>query len=893
MSDEPRKRLFRLSDARLSSERDAVDDELRFHLERKVEKLMAAGLPEAEARAEALRRFGDVDAVKVAVQRESKRGEGRMKMRDRADRLRQDVAYATRQLVRNPGFTLVAVATLTLGIGATTAIFSVVDGILFRPLPYDEPEELVRVWADWSGRGGPDNEWPNFPNLWNLRERSRSLESLGIWMGGGGTVTSLGGAAEQVAGLRVDHRLLSEVLRVEPAMGRGFVPEDDRPGAEATVLLSHGFWQRAYAGDASVAGSTLILNGDPYTIIGVMPEDFRPAFAAGAELWTALRMDISDHACGRGGACLFGIARLAEGVPLESARAEAEEIGRRQAEEDAEANAGTGWTIIPLQDDLVGSARDGLLVLMGAAVCVLLIACVNQANLLLARGMSRRGELAVRSTLGAGHGRIVTQLLTESVMLALLGGLAGITCAYLLTDLLIALAPAGTPRIEDVSVDGRVLAFAGAVTVVAGLLFGLVPALRTAAGHLHDTLREGGRAGGAAGSVRARNLMVGAQVALALVLLVGSGLLLRSLGNLRTVDLGFEPDGVLAFQVNLPPARYEDGAALSSFHALLHERLAALPGVASVGGTSNLPLAGFNGDVSFTIEGRPVPPPEQSQAVWFRSVTPDLFGTLRIPLVRGRGIVPTDDAEAPRVVVINETFAARHFPDQNPLGQRLNFSDPIDPVWWEIVGVAGDVKHFELRDGGERVALYAPYQRSPARTMFLVLSSERDLGALAGEVRATLAELDPDLAAARLEPLDQYVTGALGAERFLAGLLTFFAAVALVLAVVGLYGVVSYSVNSRMREMGVRLAMGASGGEVGSRVVLGSLGVVAVGLVVGGGVAVALTPLMGTLLFEVSPTDPLTFGGVAIALTAAAALAATLPAVRAARVDPVDVLRSE
>ena len=891
MSDAPHKRLRRILGGR-RADHEAVDEEVRFHLERKVEKLVAAGMSEGAAREEALRRFGDVEAVKSALERESERREGKMRMTDFMDRMRQDVAYAVRQLTRSPGFTLVTVATLTLGIGATTAIFSVVDGILFRPLPYEEPEELVRVWADWSERGGPENEWPNFPNLWNLRERSRSFESLGIWMGGGGTVTGVG-TAEQVAGTSVDHHLFADVLRVEPAIGRGFLPDDDRPGAAATVLLSHGFWQRAYGGDPSVVGSALTLDGDPYTIIGVMPEDFRPSFAPGAELWTTLRMDISDHACGRGNACLFGIARLGDGVPLATARAEADQIGRLRAAEDPDANAGTSWTIVPLQDDLVGPSREGLLVLMGAAVCVLLIACVNQANLLLARGTSRRGELAVRSAVGAGQRRIVSQLLTESLVLALLGGAVGVAGAYLLTDLLVTLAPPGTPRIEEVSVDGRVLAFAGAVTVAAGLVFGLFPALRTAGGQLHDTLREGGRAGGAAGGMRARNVLVGAQVALALVLLVGSGLLLRSLSNLRAVDLGFDPDGVLAFQVNLPPARYEDGAALYTFHSVLEERLAALPGVTSVGATSNLPLAGFNSDVSFTIEGRPVPPPDQSQAVWFRRVTPELLGTLRIPVLRGRGILPSDDAQEPRVVVINETFAARYFPDQDPIGQRLSFGDPADPVWWDIVGVAGDVKHFGLRAGGERVALYTSYRRAPLRTMFVVLRSERDLAALAGEVRAKLAELDPNLAAARLEPLDRYVSGALGAERFLSGLLAMFAAVALLLAVVGLYGVVSYSVNSRLREMGVRLAMGASGGRVGSRVVLGSLWVVGAGLAVGGLVAVALTPLMESLLFGVSATDPFTFVVVAVALTAAAVLAATLPAVKAARVNPVEVLRTE
>jgi len=552
-------------------------------------------------------------------------------------------------------------------------------------------------------------------------------------------------------------------------------------------------------------------------------------------------------------------------------------------------NAGAGWNLQPLQADLVANARVGLLVLLGAAACVLLIACVNQANLLLARGTSRRSELAVRSALGAGQRRIVSQLLTESLFLAVLGGAAGVGGAYLLTDVLVALAPQGTPRIEDVVVNGRVLAFAAAVTFLSGIAFGLLPALRASIG-LADELKEGGRGSTRAGGVRARNVLVAAQVALALVLLVGSGLLIRTFDNLRRLDLGFEPQGVLAFRVTLPAARYEDRSALLSFFPLLEERLAAVPGVTSVGATSNLPLGGLNSDVSFTIEGRPVPPPDQLQAVWFRRVTPAFHETLRVPIVRGRGIRASDDAEAPRVVVINETLARRYFPGEDPIGRRLNLGDAEDPVWWEIVGVAKDVKHFSLR-GEARNALYASFAQAPTRTMFFVMRSERDLGAVTSEARSVLAALDPDLAASGLDPMERYVSDALAAERFLTTLLTLFAVVATTLAVVGLYGVVSYNVSSRVRELGVRLALGATGGDVGVLVVRRSLQVVAVGVAAGLAAALLLARLMASLLFGVGAFDPLTLAGVTALLTAAAVVASALPARRAARVDPTKVLR--
>ncbi|MEJ2204702.1 MAG: ABC transporter permease [Gemmatimonadota bacterium] len=884
----PRKRRFRLppDPERLRQE---VDEEVRFHLEKKVERLRDEGLTEEEAWAEARRRFGSVDRVKSQLTRE-----GTMGMRRLAvwDGMRQDMRYALRQVFRNPMFSAITVLTLALGIGATTAIFSVVDGILFRPLPFPEPHELTAVWADWSRRGGPSDEWMNFPNYFDLKDRSRTLEAVAAWDGGPVTLTDRGEPEQIVAGF-VSHDMLSDVLGISPAMGRGFTAADDEPGAPGTVLLTDGFWRRALGGEPSLSGTTLTLDGEIYTVIGILPPEFEAPFMPNADVWVPLRQSRTDNFCGRGGACLHVVARRADSASLEEARAEATEIARQLEVEYPEANTNTGLTLLPLLQDMVKDARAALLVLLGGVGVVLLIACVNVANLLLARSTVRSSELAVRSALGAGRRRLTSQLLTESALLAALGGLAGLALAYLGTDVLVATAPAGTPRIEGVGVDGRVLAFVAAATLLSGLLFGVIPSLRSAAGDLHGNLREGGRGGsrGLAG-MRARGALVSGQVALALMLLVGAGLLLRSFQNLRAEDLGFEPENVLTLQVGLPGTRYPDADARRSFVASLEERLGALPGVDAVGSTSWLPLTGFGSDVTFNIEGRPVAPPGQEQAVWFRRVTPGYPDAMGMRLVAGRWLTASDDENAPRVVVINDGLARRHFPGENPVGQRLNLGDPENPRWWEIVGIATEVRYFGIR-GDSRDALYLPFHQAPTSTVFVVLRSGREAAALASETRTIVAEMDPSLAVASVRPLETVVADALGPERFVTLLLGLFAAVALVLAVVGLYGVVSYGVSQRMREMGVRLALGAESGRIRGLILGQSLILVGVGLALGVGGGLAATRLMERLLFGVSATDPWTFGVVAAVLTAVALVATAVPARRAARVDPIVVLRSE
>jgi predicted permease len=718
------------------------------------------------------------------------------------------------------------------------------------------------------------------------------LEAVGIRSGSSGTLTGLDGPAEFVRGAAVSYDMFARVLRVEPELGRGFTEEEDRPGAPRAMLLSHGLWLRAFGADPEIVNRAITMNDLPYTVIGVMARDFRPPPMLAGDYWTPLRMDMSDYTCGLGNACLQAIARLAEGATFEGARAEAQQIARRQEMEAPDANASLSWTLRPLQEDLVSDARVGLLVTLGAAAFVLLIACVNQASLLLARATVRRSELAIRSAIGAGRGRIVSQLMVESMVLALLGGAVGIAFAYLLTALLVTFAPPGTPRIDEVGVNGRVLAFAVTTALFSGVFFGIIPSLRSAGRGLHDSLRDGGRGDPRAAGIRLRQGLVAAQVALALLLLTGSGLMLRSLQKLYEVDLAFRPEGVLTFRLNLPAARYPAGEPLVAFEREMVEKLAAIPGVESAAMTTALPLAGLDSDMGFTIEGRPVPAPDQMQSVWYQTVSPSLLETLGTPVVMGRGIQATDDASAPPVVVVNETFARRYFPGESAVGKRLNFDNPAEPIWWEIVGVAHDAKHFGVRDE-VRAALYAPFPQFPARTHFYVIRSTREEASLTADVRRTIASVDEGLAAGQVAPLTALVRDALAPSRFVAMLLSLFAGVALSLAVLGLYGVVSYNVNTRLREMGVRLALGASGGKVGALVLRRSLTVVGIGLLVGFAGSIGLTRFLGALLFGVSASDPVSFAGAAAVLGAAAVVASLLPARRAASVDPSEVLREE
>ncbi len=806
----------------------------------------------------------------------------------------QDVRYGIRNTAGRLGFSSVIVLTLALAIGATTAIFSVVDGIMLRPLPFHQPDRLVSVWADYTERGGPIREWLSYPNFHDLRQERAVFQEVALYNDWYPTVTGEGDPEQITVGL-VTHGMFSIVLPQPPELGRGFTAADDEPGSQSVVLLSHGFWQRRFSGDPEVIGQTLLLDETPNVIIGVMPEGFRPPFVSDADMWATMQMNETQFAGSRASARFRGLARLADGVILEQARARANDLGARLAAEYPRENTGVGYALFPLHADLVHETATSLWLLLGAVVFVLLIACVNIANLLLARAANRRTELAVRAALGAGRGRIVRQLLTEYGVLALCGGVLGLALSAGGVKLLLSLAPPDTPRLEAVGLDLRVMGFALATTVLATLIFGLLPALRSARPDLQSSLKAGGRGGdGAAHGKALRSGLVVGQMALALMLLVGAGLMVRTLQALGDVELGFDPTGVLAVRLNLPSNRYQTPEQRSAFFRSLESQLAATPGVGAVGSNSNLPLSGSNGDVDFVVEGQPIPEPGNENILWFRRTTPGYFDAIGIEIIRGRGITAADDFQAPRVLVINQTMAERYFPDRDPIGQRININSHENPVWREIVGVAADVKNFGLALES-RNAAYFPYHQVPSTRMSLAVRAAegRDAGSVLPAVRAAVAELDPALATTNAEPLEAWVSQSLQAERFVTSLLGGFAAVAFFLATLGLYGVVSYGVNQRMRELGLRLALGADGGSIRRLVMGGSMALALGGVSLGIAGSLALGRVMAGLLFEVSPTDPVTLGSVAAVLLLVAGGASLLPAERAVRVDPISVLKEE
>jgi putative ABC transport system permease protein len=594
---------------------------------------------------------------------------------------------------------------------------------------------------------------------------------------------------------------------------------------------------------------------------------------------------------GRGAAFLRAAGRLADGAPIDLARSQATQLGARLEQEYPEANVGIGFNVYPLQSDMVRQASTALWVLLGAVGFVLLIACVNVANLLVAKGATRGPELAVRVAMGAGRGRVLSQLMTESLMLALAGGLLGIALSFIGTDMLVRLAPVGTPLLDQVAVDGRILGFAALVTIVTGMLFGILPAVRASRTAPVATLREGGRSGSGGTSARLRNTLVVGQVAIALMLLVGAGLLVRSFQNLQRVDLGFDPAGVLSMQVQLPTVRYQDATSRLAFFGALEDRLVAIPGVQSAGSITNLPMAGFDGDTNFFVEGAAPPRPGFEPTVWLRRVTPGYIDAMGLEVVSGRGFTASDDAEAPRVILVNETLERDYF-DGQAVGRRLNVNNPQDPIWREIVGVVKDIKNFGIRSES-RNAMYLPYAQSPTTVLFTVVRATVDPESLVNAIRAEVVELDAGVALARVQPMEEVVSSSLATDRFTTSLLGGFAVVALLLAVVGLYGVVSYSVSTRRREMGVRIALGAPKGDIRRLVLRWALGLAALGIVIGAAGAAGLTRLIEGLLFDVGTTDATTFAIVSALMASAAVLASLVPAVRATRVDPIEVLKSE
>ena len=803
--------------------------------------------------------------------------------------LLHDLRFALRGLARRPGFTIAVVATLALGIGANAAIFSVVNAVLLRPLPYADPDRLVMVWGRYPDFGRTGTSLPDFTD-WRDGTTGSFSQMTAVY----GMLFNLTGQGdpEQLRGDRVSANFF-QTLGVRPALGRGFLPEEERTGGnDDVVVLSHSLWQRRFGGDPSLVGRTIRLSDHPYQVVGIAPEGFR--FGPEVDLWAPGRMDTTTYMARRRAEYLNVFGRLKPGVTIERARADVAAVVKRLAEQYPETNSRLTSEVVSMKEDIVGTVRPALLLFSGAVGLVLLIACANVANLLLARAAAREREVAVRVALGAGRGRLVRQLLTESLVLALAGGVVGLVLAVWGVGALRAGGQSMLPRATEVSVDGRVVAFSLALAVFTGLLFGLAPALRLAAGALHPALKEGGRGGAGASTTRFRNALVLAEVAVAVVLLVGAGLLVRSFEQMMRVDPGFNPTNVLTYSAVLPSSRYAKGAVIRPVYERLLEKTRAIPGVRAAAITSDLPMAGAS-YINFSIEGRPQPTGEQaSEDVQPFAVSPDYFRVMAIPLLRGRLIEPRDVDGAQEVAVINEEMARRIFPTSDPIGQRMTFGDPADTTseWLTIVGVVGTIAQEGLT-AKPYTQVYMSIDQSPSRRFNVAMRTTGDPLATASAARAALRSVDPDVPLKDLKSMEDRISDNVAQPRMSMALLGTFAAVALVLAAVGIYGVVSYTVAQRTREIGIRMALGARREGVLRLVVRQGVAPVAVGVVAGLLAALGATRLMRGLLYGVSAADPVTYVVVALFLTVIALVATYIPARRATRVDPLVALRYE
>jgi putative ABC transport system permease protein len=811
--------------------------------------------------------------------------------------LLNDIRYGIRSLLKRPSFTAVAVVTLALGIGANTAIFSVVNGVLLRPLPFVSPDRLVMLWG--VDKQGPSEKVPvSHPNFVDWRSRNQVFEQLAGFASGEMTLTGRGDPL-RLRGALVTANLFP-LLGVTPQRGRTFLPEEDQPGTHV-VILSHGFWQRRFGSDPNVLQQTLTLDGQAFAVVGVMPPGFAfPLKNEPAEFWISAALNSEGPAplaTQRGNLSLNVVGRLRPGVTPAQAQAEMETIVGNLAREYPDTNEGLGVRTVPLHEELVGDVRRGLLILFGAVVCVLLIACANVANLLLAQATGRHKEIAIRAAVGASRGRIIRQLLVESLLLALCGGALGLLLAGRGTELLVALLPEGLPPLAAIGVDQRVLAFTILFSLVAGVAFGLAPAWQASRTDLTAALKEGGHGAGVGlRHMRVREALVVAEIAIALILLTGAGLLINSFLRLQQVKPGFDPHNVLTFNLSLPTTRYPQPHQVSSFYQQLVAHLEALPGVTAAGVVSPLPLSGRNASVGFSIEGvahaASNPFPFVSN---FRRVDPGYFKTMGIQIRNGRGFIAPDNLNSTPVAIVNETFARQFFPAQNPVGKRITpgyMMDDRGPLTREIVGVVADVKHVRLSDA-PLPELYVSQAQLPLESVTVVARTSGDPNGLISAARNEVQALDRDLPLSDVKTLNEYLGASVARPRFNMLLLGLFAAVALILTAVGLYGVMAFTVTQRTHEIGIRLALGAQKTNVLGLMVRSGVTLALVGVAIGLAGSFALTRLLTTLLFGVTPTDPMTFATVSLGLILVALLACYVPARRATKVDPLVALRYE
>ena len=824
--------------------------------------------------------------------------------------LLQDLRYGARMLLKKPSFTLIAIITLALGIGANTAIFSVVNAVLLRPLPYKDPAQLAILWERKSLRGFERNsvaghEYPEWKRQNHVFEEMAAI----TWSGGVHNLTGTGDPAV-VYGPRVAAEFFS-VMGVQPILGRTFQPEEDQAGANRVVILSYSLWQNRFGGEPGVIGRNITLNDQSYSVVGVMPSQFQyppnPLTGEGPQLWTPIAEPIYLY---RGRHFLGVIARLKAGVTLMQAQSDMNTIAARLEREQPADNTGHGINIVALHGELVKDVRRSLLILLGAVGFVLLLGCANVANLLLARAAGRQREIAIRTALGAGRFRLMRQLLTESLLLALLAGGIGLMLSYWLLDLLVVSSPVAIPRLVEANIDGRILAMTTGLSLLTGVLFGLAPAFQTSRVNVNTALKEEARTSGSPGRQWVRNLLAATELALAVVLLIGAGLMMRSFARLLKVDPGFSPENVLSMDVALPNTRYQQAHQKAQFYEQVFERIKALPGVQSVGAINGIPLGGTDSSLMFAVEGRPDARPGEEPSAQYRIVSHNYFSVMRIPLLKGRFFQPADarvalplirwypqqpfparfdEPQAPPAVVINEALARRYWPDEDPVGKRIRV---IFSPWLTIVGVVGNTRQMRV-DSEPEPELSLLDLQEPQGQMTLVIRTAGDPSDLAAPVRQQIWGLDRNLPVTNVRNLSELFSHSVAQRRFNAILLSIFALVALLLATVGVYGVMNYSVAERSHEIGIRMALGAQAGDVVRMILRQAFKLTLIGMTIGVATAFALTRLMSGLLYEVPTTDPATFILIPLLLAGVTLLASFIPAWRAARVDPLVALRCE
>jgi len=884
----------RLAGSSLSPTREVeIVEELSQHLEDRYEQALSRGATEGEAYEAALFELKENGLLGLEIRRVERPVQqdpvpmGIERGANIIGDLAQDLHYGVRMLVKNPSFTIVAVLALALGIGANSAIFSVVNTVLLRPLPYKNPGRLVMLWEEATHLGFPKNT-PSPANFIDWRAQNTVFEAMAAMVERSFNLTGVG-EPERFDGRRVSANLF-DLLGVQPQLGRAFRAEEDKPGSRV-VILSNGLWQHRFGGDPRVIGQAVSLNGESYTVIGVMPGSFQFPTRRD-QLWVPLAFDAKE-AASRGNHFLEVIARMKPGVTLQQAQAEMSTIAARLAQQYPEENLRVGSVVTALQEQVVGDIKPALLVLLGAVGFVLLIACANVANLLLARAAARQKEIALRLALGAGRSRLTRQFLTESVLLAVIGGAVGLLLSIAGLRVLKTFIPDTISQAQAISIDAKVLVFTGLVALVTGIIFGLAPAMQVSHLDINDTLKEGGRdaAGGTRGN-RIRALLVIGEIAVSFVLLMGAGLLINSFMHLRNLHPGFRANDLLTMKIPLSEVKYPDKERRSPFYAEVLRRVQALPGVQSAAVAGNLPLT-YDGDsMPIGIEGRTDPPPDQRPDVILRVVGPGYFSTMGIPLVRGRDFREQDKADSARVVIVSEKTARHFWPGENPIGKRLKPGSTNRNIpWIEIIGVVKDVRQNDFVSE-PKMQMYMPYQQlnSFAPNALVVRTNVEPLS-LAGAVRNAIWAVDKDQPVSNLRSMDEIVSEAVARQRFSMLLLGIFAALAMVLAAVGIYGVMSYSIAQRTREIGLRIALGAQKSDVLKMILRQGLRFVAAGLAIGLAASFALTRVMASLLFGISATDPATFVSISLMLIAVALLASYIPAVRAMKIDPMLALR--